>query len=179
MFLPFSFLDFQQDPERLATLSDARQFAVSYSGLVIQMPDMFATESSASGTTILTDRLLGDRVRPEFLQALVERFKDDGLDAVSTSSLFFNNLRRNRTNKPNQLDFQSGAHLDLKQHEAAVVFKGLQSPHPSLDSTARFQAGGRFGALPAFVVPKELHGKRVRAHFLSGALFQAFGVLRG
>ena len=67
---------------KLAVLREAKTFAVSYSGLVIQMPDMFASETGVAGSTVLTDKLLSESLMPEFFAAFVDRFKDDGLGDV-------------------------------------------------------------------------------------------------
>ena len=67
----------------MEVLSEVKRLAVSYAGLVIQFPDSFASDSSISGTTVLTEKLLEDRLSPEFLGALVTwSNEENSLDVV-------------------------------------------------------------------------------------------------
>ncbi|KAF9327784.1 hypothetical protein BGZ91_001308 [Linnemannia elongata] len=76
--------------ERVQSLNASKGLLVSYAGLVIQMPDMFPQIQNGTnlGAQQLIDRLLADPdstsgVPIEFLKDIADRFKDDGLEAIT------------------------------------------------------------------------------------------------
>lgn len=76
--------------QRLQVLDSVKTLLVSYSGLVIQIPDMFpqSGHGAALGPQQLVPKLksLPDSAQglpTEYLQELIARFNDDGLDLVS------------------------------------------------------------------------------------------------
>ena len=74
----------QDAAQRAEVLQEVKRLAVSYAGLVIQFPDSFAASSSSiSAVTVLTEKLLEDRISPDFLAALVKwSNEENNLDAV-------------------------------------------------------------------------------------------------
>ena len=74
----------QDAAQRAEVLQEVKRLAVSYAGLVVQFPDSFASSSSSiSAVTVLTEKLLEDRISPEFLGALVKwSNEENNLDAV-------------------------------------------------------------------------------------------------
>lgn len=74
--------------QRLQVLDNVKTLLVSYSGLVIQMPDMFPQSGHALGPQQLVPKLKSvpdsaQGLPSEYLQELIARFNDDGLDMVS------------------------------------------------------------------------------------------------
>jgi ubiquitin conjugation factor E4 B len=75
--------------QRLEVLNNVKKLLVSYSGLVLQMPEMFTQVQTQIelGPNQLITRLKNQPDTPqglpsEYLNELVTRFKDDGLDMV-------------------------------------------------------------------------------------------------
>ncbi|KAF9431338.1 hypothetical protein BGZ76_000436, partial [Entomortierella beljakovae] len=75
--------------ERVQCLNSSKSLFVSYTGLVLQMPDMFPQlqNSTALGASQLVERLFADQDTPsgipsEFLKDISIRFKDDGLENI-------------------------------------------------------------------------------------------------
>ncbi|CDH50642.1 ubiquitin conjugation factor e4 [Lichtheimia corymbifera JMRC:FSU:9682] len=80
--------------QRLALLDNTKALLISYSGLTIQMPDMFPQIQSPTplGPEQLVPRLLAEPdtaegLPSEYLVELVARFSDDGLDQIIGSAL--------------------------------------------------------------------------------------------
>ncbi|CEI90732.1 hypothetical protein RMCBS344292_05047 [Rhizopus microsporus] len=74
--------------QRLSVLDSVRQLVISYSGLVIQMPDMFPQiQSHNLGPAQLIPRIkagldTADGLPSEYINELAARFKEDGLDLI-------------------------------------------------------------------------------------------------
>ncbi|KAJ2755398.1 Ubiquitin conjugation factor E4, partial [Coemansia nantahalensis] len=73
---------------RVGALRTAQALLVSYMGLALQLPDMFA-QGGRAGQAIIADALMADdganalaAVLPELLEQLAARFADDGLPEV-------------------------------------------------------------------------------------------------
>lgn len=75
--------------QRLSVLDSVKTLLVSYSGLVIQMPDMFPqVQNTPLGPQQLVSRLKSPPDTPqglptEYIHELITRFDGDGLDMVN------------------------------------------------------------------------------------------------
>jgi ubiquitin conjugation factor E4 B len=81
-------LEKQAFDQRISVLDSVKTLIVSYSGLVIQMPDMFPQQGSVLGPEQLVWRIkaqpdTNQGLPSEYLVELIDRFNDDGLDMVS------------------------------------------------------------------------------------------------
>ena len=79
----------QKNPERWAMLVKVQELCISYTGLLLQYPDMFPQPASIQvlGASLLLPRLMVDpeqwNAMPDgFLEALVLRFSEEGLQEI-------------------------------------------------------------------------------------------------
>jgi len=133
--------------QRQAVLKQVREFAISYAGLVVQMPDMFAAESNVSASQILAERILEDRIYPEFLADLVQRFAEDGLEGIFNGVLLFlsNNMRQQSLSKSYSFPIRALTQL--------VAFKPIASLAVNLSSWCPKKISAREFELISFLGP--------------------------
>ncbi|KAI8058379.1 ubiquitin elongating factor core-domain-containing protein [Syncephalis plumigaleata] len=72
--------------ERLQVVASVRELVVSYTGIILQMPDMFPQSGSVDqlGPGMLVPRLMNDDhlLSDEFLSDITKRFESDGLEDI-------------------------------------------------------------------------------------------------